>query len=218
MVSRYAGPRVVNERLSQQGECFWELRGNRRRRSAVFLCKCGQRFVADHQNVVIGKTASCGCRKREADVSNRLTHGATSRVKNGTHIRTKAYTVWGKMIQRCCNPNNPKFPVYGGRGIEVCDKWKSFEGFIEDMGSPPDGLSIDRIDVNGGYCKSNCRWATAKEQANNRTDNVLVDLDGKQMTLKQAAEKAGVRYKLFWKYVRVKKMSVADAIDRCKAI
>jgi len=216
MVSRYAGGPVVNGRLKQVGECFWELRGGRKRRSAVFECTCGTRIVTDHQGVIYGKTESCGCRKREPDVSNRLTHGATSRLINGNRPRTRAYSTWGKMIQRCFNRKDPKFPIYGERGITVCEKWLLFAGFVEDMGDPPQGMTLDRIDVNGNYEMSNCRWATAKQQANNTTVNVRVVLDGRSMTLKQAAEQEQVSYKRLWKYVRKQNLTLIDALRKCK--
>lgn len=212
MSSRYSGPKIVNGRLTQVGECFWEIRGNRKRRSAVFQCECGKTVVVDHLRVMAGKTKSCGCRKKDSDVSGRLVHGCSGRK------RTRAYSIWTKMTQRCGNPNNPKYKNYGGRGITVCDRWLRFENFLEDMGEPGPGLSIDRINNAAGYSSENCRWATKKEQGNNTRSNVIVELDGKQMTLKQAAESAGVKYKRFWKYVRQQGMSVTDAIARCKGM
>lgn len=216
MASRYSGGRVVNGRLKQVGECFWELRGGRKRRSAVFECTCGARVIIDHQKVASGNTESCGCRKHEPDASNRLTHGATSRLINGNKLRTRAYTTWGKMIQRCFNRKNPKFPIYGARGITVCEKWLSFAGFVEDMGDPAKGMSLDRIDVNGNYEPLNCRWATAKQQSNNTTVNVRVTLHGSSMTLKQAAEQEQVSYKRLWRYVRKHNIPLIDAIRKCK--
>jgi hypothetical protein len=81
-----------------------------------------------------------------------------------------AFTVRKHMIQRCYNPNNPKYPRYGGRGITVCDRWLGDNGlrnFIEDMGQPPEGLSLDRIDNDGNYEPANCKWSTSSEQSNN---------------------------------------------------
>lgn len=85
-----------------------------------------------------------------------------------------AYLVWTNMIDRCRNQNNPKWNYYGGRGIIVCERWQdSFENFINDMGERPNGLTLDRINPDGNYEPSNCRWATKKEQRNNRSSNYL---------------------------------------------
>jgi hypothetical protein len=93
-------------------------------------------------------------------------------IKHGHNRRSatsRTYTCWSAAIGRCTNRNNTKYPIYGGRGITVCARWRySFENFLADMGEKPIGLSIDRIDVNGNYEPGNCRWATAKQQRQNQ--------------------------------------------------
>jgi hypothetical protein len=98
------------------------------------------------------------------------------------------------MRQRCYNPKNPAYPQYGGRGITICDRWSDFNLFVEDMypGYKPN-LSVDRIDNNGNYSPENCRWATSKEQANNRNNARLFVFDGTEGTLTFWAEKIGVK-------------------------
>lgn len=90
-------------------------------------------------------------------------------IKESALHRQPLYGLWVSMIQRCSNPNSPKYPLYGGRGIRVCDEWLAdYHKFAADVGPRPPGLSIDRIDPDGHYCKENCRWASAKQQSNNR--------------------------------------------------
>lgn len=216
MSSRYSGEKIVNGRLSQIGECFWEIRGNRKRRSAVFRCECGKTIIADHQSVVTGRTLSCGCLAMDVLIKRRVSHGATSLTVNGTRKRRSSYHVWAKMLQRCENPNNPKYRIYGARGISVDQRWKSYECFVQDMGERPDGLTLDRVDVNGNYCKENCRWATLKQQSNNTRSNVVIERHGVVYTLKQLAESEKVNYKMLWKYVRGQGQEIESALLRCK--
>jgi hypothetical protein len=103
------------------------------------------------------------------------------------HCQVK--NIWYGMIHRTTNEKNPNYPNWGGRGIRLCERWHSFDSFYEDMGfSYLPGLSIERIDNNGDYCPENCKWATKKEQANNRKTNRFFTIDGTTKTLAQWIE------------------------------
>lgn len=137
-------------------------------------CLCGQKSEARHDSLLSGNTRSCGCL-----IGTTKKHGHTA---NG--LTSGEYHSWDAMQRRCNNPRCSQYPNYGGRGISVCERWSaSFEDFLADMGSRPSPKhSLDRIDVNGNYEPTNCRWATVTEQGNNRRTNKQITYNGETRT------------------------------------
>jgi hypothetical protein len=171
------------------GKVFGRLRvlsfaGRNRWRCALWLCecRCGQRKIVLGANLRkrIRGVVSCGCvLHRQRDLSG-----------------TPEYATWGGMIQRCADAGNPN---YGGRGIQVCDRWLSFEDFLADLGPRPSSRhSIDRLDNDGDYESGNCRWATRKDQANNKRTNRKLTLNGETLSCAEWARRLCVsRYVIF---------------------
>lgn len=139
-------------------------------------------------HLVSGHTKSCGCLKAERDVSAKyVKHGNARR-----NSHTPEYRAWHGMLSRCTNPNVRNYHSYGGRGIQVCERWQKFENFLADMGARPEGGTLDRIDNDKCYEPGNCRWASTKVQGNNRSTNRLIEHNGRTLTVAQWAEFGGI--------------------------
>lgn len=151
----------------------------------VCRCDCGETRAVQTNSVLLGRSRSCGCYMREQTSKATRTHGESG---------TRLYKAWNSMISRCETPSQTSFKHYGGRGISVCEEWHSFGVFKEWAISNgyETGLTLDRIDNNGNYCPTNCRWVTKKEQANNRRSSRYVTLSGTTHTLSEWADITGI--------------------------
>lgn len=158
----------------------WEVLGRAEKLHWICRCECGTEKPVDGGSLRRGDTKSCGCLR----VGSRTTHGLKSH---------PLYGVWSTMRRRCENPNTEKYRVYGGRGIKVCERWKNFQNFYDDM-SPTyvQGLQIDREDNDGDYSPDNCRWVTNRQNSRNRGNLRLLTFKGMTMCLAEWAEEVGI--------------------------
>jgi len=168
------------------------------------LCACGVSKPVQANNLRSGHTQSCGCYQDETKGLHSVTHGST---------HTPAYTVWSTMRQRCQNPNHDKYIYYGGRGITVCPEWHSFDQFLRDMGQPPKGYQIDRENNDLGYNKANCKWVPRLKNMRNKSNNRMVNYNGRDVCMSQLAEEEGVSYSALRRRIIYWNMPVQDAID-----
>ncbi len=163
-------------------------KGKRLTRYGLYLCSfCGEEKETRIDPVKAGRVKGCGCQIGKGNI----THDKS---------KTPTYHTWSGMIARCYNLNNSSYKDYGGRGIQVCDRWRfSFSNFLADMGSRPSkNHSIDRIDNNSEYNPNNCKWATRKEQSNNRRTNRLMTAYGVTQNVTQWAETLEVPMTRIW--------------------
>jgi hypothetical protein len=143
-------------------------------------CNCGKTKIIQAINLKSGNSQSCGCIKIEQSKARAKPHGL---------VRSPTYSSWANMLSRCFNPQKSDAPLYKDRGITVCPQWKSFDNFLADMGKKPKGCVIDRIDTNGNYEPSNCKWVSAQDSARNkRTSKIWIVHDKKFKTMDEAAQ------------------------------
>lgn len=165
-----------------------KLTRKRGKRAWEVVCECGTRMVMVTEHFLRGKTKSCGCYAREIapmrSSQNRTTHG---------FARTPIYNAWCAMMRRCYNKSSNRYRHYGGRGITVCARWHNVVNFVNDMSPRPDGYSLDRINNDGNYEPSNCRWATRQQQIYNRQVTRRVAYRGEKRTMRELSQLCGLR-------------------------
>lgn len=153
-------------------------------------CSCGKETIVTTYKLKSGHTKSCGCLKIEKLIERSTRHTHSTRNRMST-----TYKSWSGMIQRCTNKKEKQYADYGGRGISVCDEWLLFVNFLKDMGEKPNkNHQIDRINNDSDYCKSNCRWATAKQNNRNKRNNHLETYKGKTQSMIEWTEEYNILY------------------------
>lgn len=204
--------------LNLQGQTFGRLKvlyqapgklyGKHRepKRRWVCQCECGNIITTTTENLRGGDTRSCGCLKMEMDKAKYTTHGKS---------KTRLYRIWKKMRARCQRSSCSDYAYYGGRGISVCDEWNnsflSFEAWAYENGYD-DKLTIDRIDVDRNYEPSNCRWATMKEQSNNRRNSRQYTYQNETHSIAEWANIVGIPYQTL--YMRLRKgLTIDEALN-----
>ena len=177
-------------------------------------CNCGNIVDVNTDSLHYKKSKSCGCLSIERIRERSIKHGGCLNYKPSREYRT-----WCHAKSRCYCSTDAKYHIYGQRGIKMCEAWKnSFKQFYKDMGLCPEGLTLDRINVNGDYSSENCRWATPREQANNTRKNIKVVYNCESITLKELARRKNVCYGSLWSAVRQRGEEPIEAADRLSNI
>jgi len=156
-------------------------------------CECGKKIVVEvrgFKKETPQLPISCGCERIKNVIKAITKHG---HAKNSTH-GTPTYSSWTHMKNRCLNPKNKYYKHYGGRGITICEEWSDFRNFLRDMGESSKGDSLDRIDLDKGYYKENCRWADKITQANNTQRSHFLIYNGKKQTVAEWARELNLKY------------------------
>jgi hypothetical protein len=175
---RFGRLSVVEREGTRSGQAAWRC-----------VCDCGNTLVVMGAKLRYGHTSSCGCLRIDSCRTRRTRHGF-SRVDK---IRPEYY-LWCAMRSRCENPNNKHFQNYGGRGIAVCERWKTFENFFADVGERPSKAhTLERCDNALGYQPGNVKWATRLEQGRNKRNNRRLVFDGQELTLSAWGERTGLK-------------------------
>lgn len=187
---------VVQYGFNKGGKHYW-----------MCKCDCGNSKSVYGNSLINGDSKSCGCLRKKITSQRMKTHGMSSE---------RLYRIWLKMKERCYYPKSISYKNYGKRGISICEEWLKFENFrkwaIEN--NYADNLSIDRIDVDGNYEPSNCKWSNSKEQSNNRRSNVFITFNGSTKTMKEWSEEIGISNTTIWNRLNVRGWSVEKALTQ----
>jgi hypothetical protein len=165
--------------------------GKSKNKSLLYECRCdcGNIVIKRGSHLRRHEVKSCGCYRKDETFINNL---KLKLIKHGLS-KSSTYASWVAMKSRCLNPNHVHYAKYGGRGIGVCQRWLIFENFLADMGIRPEGMTLDRIKVDGDYCPENCRWANPKQQSRNRNNNHFLTLNGQRCTLSEWSDITGIK-------------------------
>lgn len=191
-----------------------ELQKSKKKYSYYFvcLCDCGNQKIIERTNLVSGDSKSCGCLHREGLLTRSFKHGQR---------KTRLYKIHTAMMSRCYRQKDESYKNYGARGIKVVTPWHTFLNFYNDMSNSyyehvslygEEQTSIDRIDNNKSYSKENCRWATRKQQGNNKKNNRFITFNGKTQTLAQWVEELKINQGTL--YRRLQNWNVKDAFTK----
>lgn len=167
------------------------------------LCDCGATRLVSSTNLKNGNYKSCGCERRARAATLNYQHGLS---KTGT------WNAWQAMIKRCNISTTLDHEYYGGRGITVCERWRRFENFLLDMGQRPDGMTIERIDVNGNYEPSNCKWIPSNQQSDNTRRSFRITIDGAVRPLAVVCRERGLNRRRVYQRIAVLGWEVERAI------
>jgi hypothetical protein len=172
---------VIGEAEKNNGMIKWKCR-----------CICGKEKIVYQRHLKSGASKSCGC-YRDKITSTRMKMNNPAIIKHNMH-KSRLYSIWSNMKHRCYNKNNNHYKTYGGIGVKVCSEWQEFNSFKEWAlnNGYNDKLTLDRIDVNGIYEPSNCRWITIQEQQYNKRTNHYITYNGKTQTLTEWADELGI--------------------------
>ncbi|MDF2636521.1 MAG: hypothetical protein K0R78_3395 [Pelosinus sp.] len=187
LIGKRFGRLLVVDRLFRDSGRSWHY---------LTVCDCGEKVSVRAALLNNGNTRSCGCLQKE--VMSEITkqrHKNTEYLTTKTNLHKKLHKIWGSMKERCNNPNNPSYSYYGSKGITYSREWESFENFFNDMHHGyKQGLTLERKDSAGNYCKENCVWADYKQQNRNLSSNRLVEYNNIIMTVAELSEITGINY------------------------